>query len=116
MRQAAAQQHGSGGPIDQGQTGRTGTQGFVTVLLPRERAMTGIHSPLRDNHPLQHCHAAFYDEVTRDLVAYDLTGDILIVCEYEDLTAHRYQFVPQDGPKIHCGNCGMLIKVQTSPP
>ena len=43
-------------------------------------------------------------------------GNLLIVCEFEDLAAYRYQYIAQDGPKIHCGNCGALIKVRTSPP
>ena len=78
--------------------------------------MTGIHSLPRDDHPLQHCHTAFYDEVTKDLVAYESTGELLTVCDHEDLEAYGYQYVEQNGPTILCGHCGFPVKVRTSPP
>ena len=64
-----------------------------------------------------HCHTAFYDPDSGDLVVYDQQGDELLICEYEDLEAHvtrayGYQFVAQDGPQVHCGNCGQLIQVR----
>ena len=113
-RQATGQQHGSEGPDRSAQEERQ--HRGPSSQTYRERAQTGIHSLPRDNHLLQHCHTAFYDEGTGDLVAYESTGELVTVCEFDDLAAYGYQWVAQDGPMIHCGHCGALIKVRTSPP